>query len=224
MAAAPAIAAGLLLVTAAPLHGQAALEVYFGTSYSLPTPLTISQQGYPDLHETAHYDTRPFIDTWYYAGRLGFWGKHDKAWVVDFTHQKIYLANPLPEIQDFRVTFGYNQLGAGRAWHRHGLILSLTGGIVVANPYSMVRGQEFVRGGGLMNTGYRLSGVTMEGGLNKQFRLVERLFCSLDTRLSGSWARVPVVGGHADAPNVALHLRLGLGYGGPRHWGAASAK
>jgi hypothetical protein len=212
--------AGLLTGSATSLRAQAALEVFFGTSYSLHTPLTIYQQGYPDLRQTAHYDTRPFIDTWYYSGRLAFWGKHDKAWVVDFTHQKIYLANPVPEIQEFKVTFGYNQLSFGRAWHRHGLNLSLTGGVVVANPYSIIRGQELGRGGGVMDTGYRLAGVTMEGGLNKQFRLVRPLFFSMDTRLSGSWARVPVQGGHANAPNVAWHLHLGLGVGGPKHWGA----
>jgi hypothetical protein len=213
------IAAGPLTGSAAPLHAQAALEVFFGTSYSLHTPLTIYQQGYPELSQTAHYETRPFIDTWYYSGRLAFWGKHDNAWVVDFTHQKIYLANPVPEIQDFKVTFGYNQLGFGRAWHRHGFNFSATGGVVIANPYSIIRGQELARGGGMFNTGYRFAGITAQGGLNKQFRLVERLFFSMDTRLSASWARVPVQGGHANAPNIAWHLHLGMGYGGPRHWG-----
>lgn len=218
-----ALAACLVLLLATdPARAQVAFAVFGGTSFSLPTPLTISQQGYPDLHFTAHYDTRPLETTYYYAGRLALWGKGSKAWIFDYTHQKLYLSNPPPEVQVFKVTFGYNEFSFGRAWYRRGLIYSLTGGLVVGNPYSEVRGQIRYRGGGLLNSGYVLGGATIQGGLSKQFRLVDRLFLVADSRVSLSYAQVPVANGHAQVPNVALHLHFGVGYGGPRHWKSGS--
>jgi hypothetical protein len=214
---APAVALALLLA-AHPARAQLSLSVFGGTSVSLPTPLSISQQGYPDLHFTAHYDTNPFYETYYYAGRLALWGKGNKAWIFDYNHQKLYLNNPPPEVQQFKITFGYNEFAFGRAWYKRGLIYSLAGGVVVGNPYSIVRDQLRPHSGGPWNSGYMLSGVTLQGGLSKQFRVVDRLFLVADTRLSLSYARVPVSNGHANVPNVALHFHLGIGYGGPRHW------
>jgi hypothetical protein len=218
-----ALAASLaLLLAARPARAQLAFTVMGGTSFNLPTPLSISQQGYPDLHFTAHYETRPLETTYYYAGRLALWGKGRKAWIFDYTHQKLYLSHPPPEVQVFKITFGYNEFSLGRAWYKRGLIYSLTGGIVVGNPYSEIRGQVRLRGGGLWNSGYVLGGATIQGGLSKQFRVVDRLFLVADSRVSFSYAQMPVANGHAHVPNVALHLHFGVGYGGPRRWNPGS--
>ena len=81
--------------------------VFFGSSISVPTPLTITQRGEPDLHFTAHWATQPFLDTWYYAGRIGVWSGN-RGWLFDFTHHKIYLTNGPAEVQQFRITNGMN--------------------------------------------------------------------------------------------------------------------
>ncbi|MEO8032167.1 MAG: hypothetical protein ABI765_15050 [Gemmatimonadota bacterium] len=212
----------VIALSARTAHAQLALSVFGGTSFSLPTPLTISQSGYPDLHFTAQFRTKPFYETYYYAGRLALWGKHNSAWIFDYTHHKLYLTNPPPEVQTFRITFGFNQFAFGRAFYRHGLIWSLAAGPVVANPYSVIRGQLRAHSGGLGNLGYLLSGATLQGGLSKQFRVLDRFFLVADSRVSFSYARVPVANGHATVPNVALHLHFGVGIGGPRHWGTDS--
>ena len=207
---------GALLLPVRAARAQLALSVFGGSSFSIPTPLTIKQDGFDDLHFTAHYETRPFYETYYYAGRLALWGKHRNAWIFDYTHQKVYLSNPPPEIQSFRITFGYNEFTFGRAFYRHGLIWSLAAGPVVGNPYSKVRGQLRPHSGGPWNSGYLLSGATLQGGLSKQFQLIDRLFVVADSRISISYAQVPISNGHADVPNVALHLHFGVGIGGPK--------
>ncbi len=35
-------------------------EAMGGSAYNFPTPLTVSQAGYPDIRLSAHYDTKPF--------------------------------------------------------------------------------------------------------------------------------------------------------------------
>lgn len=214
-----ALAATLVLLLAArPAHAQLALSVFGGTSFSVPTPLGIRQAGFPDLDFTAHYQTKPFYETYYYAGRLALWGKGNKAWIFDYTHHKVYLTNPPPEVQQFRITYGYNQFAFGRAIYSGGLIYSLAAGPVVANPYSQIRGVVRGHSGGPWNSGYLLAGATVQAGLSKQFRLIDRLFLVADSRVSFSYARVPVSSGHASVPNLALHLHFGMGFGGPRHW------
>jgi hypothetical protein len=47
----------------------------------------------------------------------------------------------------------------------------------------------------------------------RQFPLAAGVFFSLDGRVSASYVRVPVAGGHASVPNLALHFHAGLGYG-----------
>ncbi len=212
----------VIAIPARAARAQLALSVFGGTSFSLPTPLTISQSGFPDLHFTAQYRTMPFHETYYYAGRLALWGKHHNAWIFDYTHHKLVLSNPPPEVQAFRITFGFNQFAIGRAFYRHGLIWSLAAGPVLANPYSVIRGQLRDHSGGPWNSGYLLSGGTLQGGLSKQFRVFDRIFVVADSRVSLSYVRVPVANGHASVPNVALHLHFGVGFGGPRHWGADS--
>jgi len=60
--------------------------------------------------------------------------------------------------------------------------------------------------------GYFLSGANVMASATRQFPLSAGLFFSLDGRLSATYVRVPVSGGHASVPNVALHFHAGLGY------------
>ncbi len=209
----------VLLLAPRVSHAQLALSVFGGSSFSLPTPLHITQAGFPDFDFTAHYQTKPFYETYYYAGRLALWnGKSNKAWIFDYAHHKVYLTNPPPGIQQFRITYGYNQFAFGRAFYSRGLIYSVAAGPVIGNPFSEIHGQVRGHEGGPWNAGYMLAGATVQMGLSHQFRVIDRFFLVADSRVSFSYARVPVANGHANVPNVALHLHFGAGFGGPRHW------
>ncbi len=205
-----AAALALTLLSTATLQAQISFEVFGGTSFSLPTPLSISQEGEEDLDFTAHYSTKPFEPAPYYAARLAFW-KGNRAWAVDLVHHKLYLNSPPPEVQFFKITYGFNMLTLSRVWRRGNFSYGVGAGPVITHPDNMVRGRRYQQNG-IFGGSYRLSGGTLGAGANRRFHLTKDLFLSLDGRLSASYVRVPVVLGHADVPNVAIHLHGGAGY------------
>ncbi|MGH7515098.1 MAG: hypothetical protein ACREOQ_19510 [Gemmatimonadales bacterium] len=214
----------LLLVAlagrATPVRAQVELQGFLGSSVSLPTPLTISQEGEPDIHFTAHWATRPWLDTWYYGGRIGVWSGN-RGWLLDYTHHKIYLTNRPPEVQRFRITNGMNLFTVSRGF-RHGLLSYAIGaGPVITFPVNRIRDRRLPEKRGFLG-GYLLSGGNLMASATRQFPLTDGLFFSLDGRLSATYVRVPVAGGHASVPNLALHFHAGLGYAIGRWRGPAS--
>jgi hypothetical protein len=195
---------------AAPALAQVELQAFLGSAVSAPTPLSITQRGQPSLDFTAHWATRPWLDTWYYAGRVGLW-KGNRGWLLDFMHHKIYLTNGPPEIQKFQITNGMNLFTLSRGFRRGNLTYAIGAGPVVTFPVIRVRGQPIEGGRGFLG-GYFLSGGTVVGSVTRRFRLVSGFFLSLDSRISISYVRVPVAGGHASVPNLALHLHAGAGF------------
>jgi hypothetical protein len=195
---------------AAPALAQVELQAFLGSAVSAPTPLSITQQGQPTLDFTAHWATRPWLDTWYYAGRVGLW-KANRGWLLDFTHHKIYLTNGPSEIQKFRITNGMNLFTLSRGFRRGKLTYAIGAGPVITYPVNRVRGQRLESGRGFLG-GYFLSGATVVGSVTRRLPLVSGFFLSLDGRVSMSYVRVPVAGGHASVPNIALHLHAGAGF------------
>jgi hypothetical protein len=198
---------------------QVELQSFFGSSVSLPTPLTITQQGHPDLDFIAHWATRPFLDTWYYAGRLGVWSG-DRGWLFDFTHHKVYLTEGPPEVQKFRITNGMNMFTISRGFRDGNFSYALGAGPVITFPINRVRDQKLESGRGFWG-GYFLSGGHVMASATRQFPVAVGFFLSVDGRVSASYVRVPVAGGHASVPNLALHFHVGAGYsiGGHRNGG-----
>jgi len=98
-----------------------------------------------------------------------------------------------------------------RGFRRGKLSYAVGAGPVIAFPINRVRGQSLESGRGFLG-GYFLSGATVMASATRRFPLTSGFFVSLDTRVSASYLRVPVSGGHAAVPNAALHLHAGLGY------------
>lgn len=212
LARAAAAAALLLLGTAARPEGSWSFQLLLGGPLNLPVPLTIRQEGQPDVRLTAHYSSRPFRLPLHWgiqvARRSG-----GADWALELVHQKLYLDDPPPEVQYFSITHGFNLLTLSRGFRLgDGLWTRVGAGAVLAHPESMVRGREF-SGSGLLGSGQYLAGATLVGTLEKRIALVDRLYLALVPKITASWARVPVAGGSADVPAVSLHLLSGLGYG-----------
>jgi hypothetical protein len=203
---------GLAILAARPaaVRAQVELQGFFGSSVSLPTPLTIIQAGEPDIHFTARWATRPFLDTWYYAGRIGVWSGN-RGWLFDFTHHKIYLTNGPDEVQKFRITNGMNLFTVSRGFRRGLFSYAIGAGPVITFPINRVRNRRLAEDHGFWG-GYFLSGANLMASATRQFPVAAGVFFSLDGRVSASYVRVPVAGGHASVPNVALHLHAGVGY------------
>ncbi|MEO8199070.1 MAG: hypothetical protein ABI679_00980 [Gemmatimonadota bacterium] len=203
--------AGLLMLGSGTARAQTTLEAFSGSSWNLPTTLSIYQAGQPDLHFTAHYSTRPGEDTPYFGGRIAFW--HDnKAWVLEFIHHKLYLDNPPPEVQWFKITYGFNMITLGRAWRHGPLSYSVGLGAVVTHASNSVRGLRYSGTGGPLNKGYTFSGATSQAGVQYGFNLFGGIFLGVGGTVSASYVEVKVRHGEAHVPNLAGHLNAGLGY------------
>ena len=202
----------VLALAARPAAAQWTIEAFGGSSVSLPTPLTFHQGGLPDISLTAHYETRAWHSAPYYAWRIGHW-RGNSAWMFEFIHHKVYLEDPPAGVQHFEVSHGYNLFVITRAWRkgRH-TILTLGAGPIIGHPESEVRGRKFPEDGrGIFSDGYFFGGGTVVGGLGQWHSLTKDVFVSAETKLSASYARLPIQDGHAVVPNVAAHFHLGVG-------------
>ena len=203
------------------MRAQVELQGFLGSSVSLPTPLSITHAGEPDIHFTAHWATRPWLDTWYYGGRIGVWSGN-RGWLFDFTHHKVYLTNGPAEVEKFRITNGMNLFTVSRGFRRGRFSYAIGAGPVITFPINRVRDRRLSSDRGFWG-GYFLSGANLMASATRQVPLAAGIFVSLDGRLSASYVRVPVAEGHASVPNVALHFHAGLGYSIGKGGGRAGA-
>ena len=189
--------------TSVAAESRFSFAAFFGAAQNLGTTLTIEQKGRAELRIAADYATRPFESPIYYAGRLAFRGERG-AWEVQFTHHKLHLQNPSPEVQHFEITHGFNVLVFGRAFYTRVVDWRVLGGVVIAHPESVVRGRA-------RSPGYELTGPALVVGAGKEIDLAGRLFAAIDGQFLAARARVSVDAGEASAPNLSLHLLFGLG-------------
>jgi hypothetical protein len=202
-----------LLVTATSAEAQRgwSAQVMGGAAWNLRTSLSITQRGAPDLKLTARYDTRALETPPYYAVRIGRWSGR-RAWEVELVHHKLYLANAPSEVQRFSISHGYNLATANYAVLRGALVVRAGAGVVITHPESTIRQQALAETGGILGTGYYVSGPTVQLSGERRIALTRRVFVAAEGKLTASYARVPVREGHASVPNVALHALLGIGY------------
>jgi hypothetical protein len=66
-----AIALAIVFPSSARAQTRFSVEVFGGTAFSLPSGLTLEQDGEEDLEFTGHYETRPFEQPVYWMVRLG---------------------------------------------------------------------------------------------------------------------------------------------------------
>jgi hypothetical protein len=191
--------------------GEWTLEAFLGTALNFPTPLTIAQNGHPDITLTARYKEHAFEGFPYYALRVSRWSKN-RAWELDFVHHKIYLDNPPPDVQNFSISDGFNLLIVNRAWKTKKFIWRIGAGVIITHPESIVREKAFDESKGMLSQGFYISGPTIQGAIEKRIFLWKGLYVAFEGKLTASYARVSIVEGQADVPNVAFHILVGLGY------------
>lgn len=200
----------LHLLTPVAARAQTTFELYLGDAYNVPLPVSITQHNSPDLKFTGHFRTDPWEDTWYYQARLGLW-KGNRGWLVEMLHHKLYLDDDHPhpdEVDRFDITNGFTMVGLSRGWRFGQTTLAAGGALVIAYPITTVRGR---RNGNEGLAGYKISGLTTILTANQRLPIGKRFFLAAESRVSLSYARIPINGGHASVPNVALHLHLGAG-------------
>ncbi|UYZ59501.1 hypothetical protein [Hymenobacter latericus] len=182
-----------------------------GAALNVPTPLRIHQREAPVLRLQARYRTEPFRPPVYYDARLATW-RGSQGWALRLTHHKIILRNRPPEVQRFSITDGFNLITLTRLWQRHGFAWAAGAGAVITHPESTVRNKTFPERGGLLGTGYFLSGPVLEVGVAKRYAFAPRWFVQAEARATAAYVRVPIENGHANVTNVAAHGLLGVGF------------
>ncbi len=186
-------------------------EIHGGEVYNLPMPLTIRQQGYPDIHLTAHFFSEPFTLPIYVDSRLSRW-QNGKSWEFEFLHHKLYLDNTTAEVQQFSISHGFNMIMVNRGFDRKTFHYRAGAGIVLSHPESKIRGQEFGDAADDFDLGYYISGPVINISIGKHFQLSKRFFINAEAKTTLAYASVKVAQGNSDVYNVAFHLILGMGF------------
>lgn len=186
-------------------------ELNGGEVYNIPMPLTIRQNGYPELKLTARYFTEPLTLPVYWDMRLGRW-KNNKSWEFEVIHHKLYLENTTPEVQKFNISHGFNMLMVNRGFDNRIVRYRVGAGIVLTHPESKIRGKEFGNTIDDWDMGYYISGPVVNLSISKPIRLSDRLFVNAEAKTTFAYGSVQVAEGHADVFNLAFHLLLGIGY------------
>lgn len=201
----PLVALASLLALPAVAAASGRVEILGGSAYNFETTLTIRQDGFPELRHPGRYSTKPLTGAPYIAGRLGWW-KGSSGWEAQIIHHKLYLEDPEPPVERLEISHGYSFVTLQRAGAVRGWEWRVGAGAVVVHPESTIRRMTHV-------TGYGLTGPCGLIGLGRRWSIGPHLVLSAEAQLSAARARVRVGGGTADAPNVALHGLVGVGYG-----------
>lgn len=183
----------------------------FGTVYNVPMPLTVSQNGNPDIKLTARYETEPFTLPVYWDMRFAHWQK-DVAWEFEVIHHKLYLENTTEEIQHFGISHGFNMLIINRVKSLKWFNYRIGGGFVLAHPENTVRGKTFGDSGDDLDLGYVISGPVLNLSLGKPVYVSKSVFLNFEVKSTFAWSRVKVADGHARLYNWALHAVCGIGF------------
>jgi hypothetical protein len=204
---------GIWVLTSGQAHAQRNWSIEFsgGGAYCIQTPLTIQQSGHDNIEVSAQYHTHSLTPPLYYAIRLGTW-QSNRGWELELIHLKLDLANAPDEVQRFEISHGYNMLTLNRAWMRPYYAFRLGAGAIIAHPENTVRAQSLDEHDGIMKTGYYLAGPTAQAAMSKSFSVTPHLSIAIEGKLTGSYARIPVVDGHATVSNIAIHALIGIGY------------
>jgi hypothetical protein len=191
------------------------IEAHGGIPFNIPLPLSIHQNGQKDITFIAHFNSEPFTPPVFWVYRFSKW-KNDKAWEFEMIHQKLYLKNPPKEIQYFSITHGYNLLMFNRAvkfnlFNEKEFIYRIGAGFVLAHAENMVRGKELNQQQSFFDKGYYIGGPVINLAIAKQFKISSRFYFNTEIKNNTSFARVPVVDGHALVWHSAFEIIGGLG-------------
>jgi hypothetical protein len=185
-----------------------AVEARLGNAWNAPLAARVRQPGAATLNLDPRWSTRGFRTPLYYGVRVARIGAR-ATWAVDLTHHKLFLENPPAEVQTFSISHGYNLLTIQRWTERRRWFWGGGAGVVVAHPESEVHGRRFDERRGLFRDGYFAAGPTLAGFAGRTLGSRDRLRLVAESRLTYSHAEVPIAGGHARVPNLALHGAAG---------------
>lgn len=187
-----------------------AIELHGGEVYNVPLPLSIHQNGFPDLKMTARYSTDPFKLPIYWDMRFSRW-QDEKSWEIELIHHKLYLSNTTPEIQKFNISHGFNMLFLNRGFDKYRYRFRAGTGLILAHPESKIRGKEFGDTGDDFDLGYYITGPVANFGIGRAIHFNRRFYLDAELKTTMAYSSVKIAQGHADVFHLTFHLILGIG-------------
>ncbi len=202
-----------IILTLPDLYAQPlwSFELHCGEVYNLPLPLTIKQQGYPEIKLTARYHSEAFTLPVYWDWRFSRW-VNGKSWEFEAVHHKLYLDNTSEEVQKFNISHGFNLIMLNRGFDQKSFRYRAGAGVVLAHPESNIRGKEFGDSGDNYDLDYYLSGPVLNFAVSKPIRLSGRFYINAEAKTTIAYSYIKVAEGHANVYNIAFHLILGIGF------------
>lgn len=190
-------------------------EYHLGYTYNIPAPLTIYQSGEEDLRLNAHFDSESFQVPLYWQFRFSRW-KENSSWEFEAIHHKLYMVKNPDEIQNFSISHGYNIMSILRSnqvklFDRHKFQLRYGLGTVLAHPESTIRGLKLREDGGLLKSGYYISGPVLNLAVAKHYSLTKRIYANTELKFYPSVSFVPVANGSAVVWSVPVAFIFGIG-------------
>lgn len=191
--------------SAEPLPTGLVAQVFGGVPLNIPTTLTITQVGEPDIVHEAKWESRPFEQPLYWALRLR-WQRERDGFELQLLHHKMFLDNPPSTIEHFEVTHGFNILTANFVRRTRPVQWRLGAGVTLPNTFATVRGE-------LSDVhDYSIGGPAFLAGAGSEFPLAGRLHLAAEAQFIAARGTDDVSRGEAKVTSIALHLLLGLGY------------
>ena len=187
------------------------LEIFSGAAENLRCPLIIKQKDQPAISTKAEYSTRPFDKPYYYIVKFGF-STFKTDWQIQFIHHKLYLENLPADVQHFEITHGYNMLTLNKIFELRKFYFLIGAGIILPHAQSEVRHKKLLSSGGILGSGYYITGPVVLLGIGKNYQLIKRLYLSIEGQIACSVAQVPIAEGEAEVTNLSMHGLLGFGY------------
>jgi hypothetical protein len=180
-------------------------QAFGGVPVNIPTTLTITRDGEPDIVHDAHWESRPLEQPIYWALRVR-WQRANDGFELQLLHHKMYLENPPPTIEHFEVTHGFNILTAGYMRRTLPLHWRVGAGVTMPNTFATVQGE-------LSDVhDYSIGGPAFLAGLGGELPVAGRLHLAADAQFIAAWGTDDVARGEARVTSLAFHFLLGLGY------------
>lgn len=196
-------------------------EFLLGTAWNLPAPLIIRLPGASEVRQRVRYNTHAFESPLYYAMRVGGGSISARGAPVgvelELLHHKLRVDDPVPPVEHFEVSHGYNLLSGTLVRAADRLTLRVGIGLVIAHPEGRIAGERV--GGSRRTTlggGYHIAGASVQVAIGRTWPLSagrKAAYVAPEAKLTASYARVPLGddGGSVFVPNVAGHLLAGFG-------------
>ncbi len=205
----------LAMVLLCPVTGSGQTRWSFtlngGVPGNIPMPMKISQTGYPGISLFAKFSSEPFRTPFYWMWRFAR-VQNKKGWEFEAIHHKLILENRPAEIQEFRITHGFNMLFINRSHHNKTFNWRYGAGVILAHPENEVNNLHLDEKGGILNRGYYISGPLINLSIGREFYLTKRIFANVEAKATSGIAFVPVYSGRAEVGHLSLHLIAGFGY------------